>query len=260
MRAVLGLVALAVGGHAFAPAQPARKLVGMKQGLERLSPLFLNTADFKNGITLDIDGVPWRLQEFLHVKPGKGSAFVRTKLKNLVNGNVNEKTWRAGESISLANIEFAELQYTYAENENYVFMNTESFEEQRVPKSACADQDKYFKEGVVVKVQTWNGKTIGVQLPTSMSLKVIECDPNIKGATASGNINKPAKLETGAVVKVPGFIKEGEIIIVNTETDEYLGVSIRGYFFFFFLGCQVTQNINANNPPSPFPLRPQRQQ
>mmetsp|Transcript_9500 Transcript_9500/g.16156 ORF Transcript_9500/g.16156 Transcript_9500/m.16156 type:complete len:228 (-) Transcript_9500:94-777(-) len=223
MRAVAIFLLLAVAS-AWAPSQPLSRFAVTKfrQGVERLSPLALSTADFKNGMTLDVDGTPWVITEFLHVKPGKGSAFVRTKMKNLINGNSNEKTWRAGESVEAAQVVTSDAQYIYEEDDNYVFMDSESFEEIRASKKTCKEQSKYFKEGMALSLVTFNENVINIKLPKSMTLKVVECEPGIKGNTAQG-VSKPATLETGAVVTVPGFIAEGEMIDVNTETNEYQG-------------------------------------
>lgn len=213
-------LSLVAGATAFAPSNGAFRLMTRQPKMQRLSPLFLSTADFKNGLTIEFGGAPWRVLEFLHVKPGKGSAFVRTKVKNLLNGNVNEKTWRAGESVDAASVTTEEMQYTYAEEENYVFMNMESFEEARIPISVVGDKKKYLSEGTEIKALLWNDKCIDCQLPTSMNIRVASTEPGIRGNTAQG-VTKPATLETGAVIMVPGFICEGELVKVNTEKDEY---------------------------------------
>jgi len=220
MRSVLSLALIFAGVSAFVPTtNPA---LHRFTRVERLSPLFLSTADFKNGLTIEFDGAPWKIIEFLHVKPGKGSAFVRSKLKNLLNGNTQEKTWRAGESMDAADVNTYEAQYTYDEGENYVFMNMETFEEARVPTAQAASESKYFKEGMELKLMEWNGKVIAVQVPATLELKVVETEPGVKGNTAQG-VTKPATLETGAIINVPGFIDVDEVIKVNTEKDEYLG-------------------------------------
>ena len=182
----------------------------------------ISSNDFRTGTTIEIDGQVWRVVEFLHVKPGKGSAFVRTKLKSVQNGNVIEKTFRAGESIQQAILEKSNLQHTYVESGDYVFMNMTSFEETRLTTDQIGQSSKYLKEGMEVNVVSWNGKVLEVELPISVTLKVTETDPGVKGDTASGG-TKPAILETGAQVMVPLFISVGEMIRVDTRNDSYLG-------------------------------------
>ena len=165
----------------------------------------ISSNDFRTGTTIEIDGQVWRVVEFLHVKPGKGSAFVRTKLKSVQNGNVIEKTFRAGESVQQAILEKSNLQHTYVESGDYVFMNMTSFEETRLTTDQIGQSSKYLKEGMEVNVVSWNGKVLEVELPISVTLKVSETDPGVKGDTASGG-TKPAILETGAQVMVPLFI------------------------------------------------------
>eukprot|EP01031_Cornospumella_fuschlensis_P042844 gene42844-52350_t len=179
------------------------------------------TADFKNGMTFDLDGVPVRLLEFLHVKPGKGSAFVRSKVKNLLNGNVIEKTFRAGESIQLAEVSKTEMQYTFSDGDSVCFMNMETFEEERIDKSMISNA-LLLKEGLSCAVTVWNSKVIDVTLPTQVTYKIVETAPNFKGNTATGAF-KPATLETGAVVNVPMFIEPGESVIISTEDSKYVG-------------------------------------
>ena len=182
----------------------------------------ISSNDFRTGTTIEIDGQVWRVVEFLHVKPGKGSAFVRTKLKSVQNGNVIEKTFRAGESVQQAILEKSNLQHTYVESGDYVFMNMTSFEETRLTSDQIGQSSKYLKEGMEVNVVSWNGKVLEVELPISVTLKVTETDPGVKGDTASGG-TKPAILETGAQVMVPLFISVGEMIRVDTRNDSYLG-------------------------------------
>ena len=182
----------------------------------------ISSNDFRTGTTIEIDGQVWRVVEFLHVKPGKGSAFVRTKLKSVQNGNVIEKTFRAGESVQQAILEKSNLQHTYVESGDYVFMNMTSFEETRLTSDQIGQSSKYLKEGMEVNVVSWNGKVLEVELPISVTLKVSETDPGVKGDTASGG-TKPAILETGAQVMVPLFISVGEMIKVDTRNDSYLG-------------------------------------
>jgi len=182
----------------------------------------ISSNDFRTGTTIELDGQVWRVVEFLHVKPGKGSAFVRTKLKSVQSGNVVEKTFRAGESVQQAILEKSNLQHTYVESGDYVFMDMTSFEETRLSSAQIGKGSKYLKEGMEVNVIFHNGKVLEVELPISITLKVTETDPGVKGDTASGG-TKPAILETGAQVMVPLFISVGEMIKVDTRNDSYLG-------------------------------------
>jgi len=182
----------------------------------------ISSNDFRTGTTIELDGQVWRVVEFLHVKPGKGSAFVRTKLKSVQSGNVVEKTFRAGESVQQAILEKSNLQHTYVESGDYVFMDMTSFEETRLSAEQIGKGAKYLKEGMEVNVIFHNGKVLEVELPISITLKVTETDPGVKGDTASGG-TKPAILETGAQVMVPLFISVGEMIKVDTRNDTYLG-------------------------------------
>ena len=182
----------------------------------------ISSNDFRTGTTIELDGQVWRVVEFLHVKPGKGSAFVRTKLKSVQSGNVVEKTFRAGESVQQAILEKSNLQHTYVESGDYVFMDMTSFEETRLSAQQIGKGAKYLKEGMEVNVIFHNGKVLEVELPISITLKVTETDPGVKGDTASGG-TKPAILETGAQVMVPLFISVGEMIKVDTRNDSYLG-------------------------------------
>ena len=182
----------------------------------------ISSNDFRTGTTIELDGQVWRVVEFLHVKPGKGSAFVRTKLKSVQSGNVVEKTFRAGESVQQAILEKSNLQHTYVESGDYVFMDMTSFEETRLSAEQIGRGSKYLKEGMEVNVIFYKGKVLEVELPISITLKVTETDPGVKGDTASGG-TKPAILETGAQVMVPLFISVGEMIKVDTRNDSYLG-------------------------------------
>jgi elongation factor P len=182
----------------------------------------ISSNDFRTGTTILLDGQVWRVVEFLHVKPGKGSAFVRTKLKAVQSGNVVEKTFRAGETVPQAQLEKAVLQHTYMEGDEYVFMNMESFEESRLTAAQIGEGRKYLKEGMAVSVITFDGKPLEVELPNSVVLEVTQTDPGVKGDTATGG-TKPAIVETGAQVMVPLFITIGEKIKIDTRNDSYLG-------------------------------------
>ncbi|MCD8488606.1 elongation factor P [Oscillatoria amoena NRMC-F 0135] len=182
----------------------------------------ISSNDFRTGVSIELDGSVWRVVEFLHVKPGKGSAFVRTKLKNVQSGNVMERTFRAGETVPQANLEKTVKQFTYKDAEQFVFMDMETYEESRLNSDQIGDRVKYLKEGMEVSVLTWNDQVLEVELPNSVVLEVTETDPGVKGDTATGG-TKPAIVETGAQVMVPLFITVGEKIKVDTRNDSYLG-------------------------------------
>ncbi len=182
----------------------------------------ISSNDFRTGTTIELDGAVWRVVEFLHVKPGKGSAFVRTKLKAVQSGSVVEKTFRAGEMLPQALLEKSTLQHTYMESGDYVFMDMSTYEETRLSADQIGASRKYLKEGMEVNVVSWNDKPLEVELPNSVVLAVKETDPGVKGDTATGG-TKPAILETGAQVMVPLFISIGEKIKVDTRNDSYLG-------------------------------------
>lgn len=182
----------------------------------------ISSNDFRPGVTIELDRAVWRVVEFLHVKPGKGSAFVRTKLKNVQTGSVVERTFRAGETVPQANLEKSVMQYTYKDAEQFVFMDMETYEETRLSNNQIGDRVKYLKEGMEASVVRWGEQVIDVELPNSVVLEVTQADPGVKGDTATGG-TKPAIVETGAQVMVPLFITVGERIKIDTRTDSYLG-------------------------------------
>lgn len=182
----------------------------------------ISSNDFRPGVTIVLDGSVWRVVEFLHVKPGKGSAFVRTKLKNSQSGSVVERTFRAGETVPQANLDKSVMQHTYKEGDEYVFMDMESYEESRLSASQIGDRVKYIKEGMEVNVVRWDEQILEVELPNTVVLEVTQTDPGVKGDTATGG-TKPATVETGAMVMVPLFITTGERIRIDTRTDSYQG-------------------------------------
>lgn len=182
----------------------------------------ISSNDFRPGVTIELDGAVWRVVEFLHVKPGKGSAFVRTKLKNVQNGSVVERTFRAGETVPQATLEKRTMQHTYKEGEQFVFMDMETYEEVRLNPDQIGDRVKYLTESMEVNVISWNGQVLEVELPNSVVLEVIQTDPGVKGDTATGG-TKPAIVSTGAQVMVPLFISIGERIKIDTRNDTYLG-------------------------------------
>jgi elongation factor P len=182
----------------------------------------ISSNDFRSGVSIVLDGSVWRVVEFLHVKPGKGAAFVRTKLKNAQTGNVMERTFRAGETVPQANLEKSTMQHTYKEGDDYIFMDMETYEEGRLSAKQIGDRVKYLKEGMEVNVVRWDEQVMDVELPNSVVLEVTQTDPGVKGDTATGG-SKPATLETGATVMVPLFINQGERIKIDTRDDKYLG-------------------------------------
>ncbi|KAL6746528.1 organellar elongation factor P [Haematococcus lacustris] len=180
----------------------------------------VSTNDFKNGMNVEVDGVPWKVIEFLHVKPGKGSAFVRSKLKNYLTGGVVDKTFRAGEMLALPDLQKREAQFTYSEGDTYIFMDNENYEETRLKRDD--EWAAFLKEGLTCSLLFFNGKVLSVEPPSFIDLEVVECPPGVKGNTASGGGQKPATLETGAVVQVPLFIEAGSKIKIDTRTGTYL--------------------------------------
>ncbi len=181
----------------------------------------ISTAQFKNGMTIEIDGTIYQIVEFQHVKPGKGGAFVRTKLKNYRTGAVIDKTFRAGESVEQARVNRRSMQYLYSDGSGYVFMDTETYDQINIPESALTEEKKYLKENMNVLVAIHEGEALGVELPTAVELEITHTEPGVKGNTASG-ATKPATLETGVVVQVPLFVNVGDIVKVDTRTGEYI--------------------------------------
>lgn len=181
----------------------------------------ISTADFRNGLTIETDGGIYAIIEFQHVKPGKGGAFVRTKLRNLRTGAVIDKTFRAGQRMEQAVIERRPMQFLYRAGDEYVFMDTETFDQVSLAADVVGEGVKYLKENVEVVVILHDDEILGVDLPQTMDLRVARTDPGLRGDTATGG-TKPATLETGAVVNVPLFINEGDIVRVDTRTGEYV--------------------------------------
>ena len=172
--------------------------------------------DLKTGLTIVYNQSIWRVIEFQHVKPGKGAAFVRSKLKNLRTGAVNEITFRPGDKFETAQINQESMQYLYADGDNHVFMNTETYEQVEIPADRIQDALKFLLENMEVKITTYEGEILDVEVPKTVTLTVAETQPGIKGATANGG-GKPATMETGLVITVPDFINAGDKLIVNTE-------------------------------------------
>ena len=180
-----------------------------------------NTSEFKSGLKVMLDGDPAAIVENEFVKPGKGQAFSRVKIRNLRTGRVIERTFKSGDTIEAADVLDAEMQYLYNDGEFWHFMNPETYEQLVADKAAVGDNAKWLKEQDVCIVTLWNGNPLIVEPPNTVTLKVVETDPGLKGDTSGGG-GKPAKLETGAVVRVPLFVQQDEVIKVNTRTGEYI--------------------------------------
>ncbi len=180
----------------------------------------ISTSDFKNGISIELEEQLYTIIEFQHVKPGKGGAFVRTKLKNVQTGAVIDRTFRAGEKFEQAIIERKDMQYIYNDGHNYYFMDKDSYEQIPIDQEKIGNYTDLLKEGNDVEVTFYNDMVIGIELPASIALKVVKTMPGVKGNTVSGAM-KPATLETGAVVQVPLFIKEGDLIRITTSDKKY---------------------------------------
>jgi len=182
----------------------------------------VSAGDFRNGVTFEMDGNVLQIIEFQHVKPGKGAAFVRAKVKNVITGSVIERTFNPTEKFPTAFVERKDMEYSYSDGGLYYFMDPESYELVPINESELSDNFKFVKENMVCKVLSYKGNVFGVEPPTFVDLQVTKTDPGFAGNTAT-NTTKPATLETGAEVKVPLFIDEGEIIKIDTRTGEYLG-------------------------------------
>jgi elongation factor P len=182
----------------------------------------ISSNDFRNGVTILVDGQLWTVIEFLHVKPGKGSAFVRTRLKNVKTGSTVERTFRAGEKLERATVDNREMQMLYNDAEGYHFMDSETYENITLQRELIGDPADFLKDGMKVAVQTHEGIPISIELPAHVELRVEETDPGYKGDTATG-ASKPAKLETGASVHVPLFVNPGDVIRIDTRDRRYIG-------------------------------------
>lgn len=181
----------------------------------------ITTSEFRNGTRLEIDGEPFYIVEFQHVKPGKGGAFVRTKLKGYKTGNVIDRTFRSGEKFDEPNLEEREMQFLYSGGDDYTFMDTETYEQFTYHKSQLSGSTDLLKENTIVKILLYHEQPIALELPIFLELNVAETDPGIRGDTASGG-TKPAVVETGAVIKVPLYLEAGETIKVDTRTRQYV--------------------------------------
>ena len=181
----------------------------------------ISAGDFKNGVTVEIDGNIYQILEFQHVKPGKGAAFVRTKLKNIINGGVVEKTFRPTEKFPAARIDRVDMQYLYSDGDLYHFMNVETFDQIALNSDDVGDSLKFVKENEVCKICSHNGSVFAVEPPLFVELAITETEPGFKGDTATG-ASKPATVETGAIVQVPLFVETGDRISIDTRTGEYM--------------------------------------
>ena len=181
----------------------------------------ISAGDFRNGITLEIEGAVYQIVEFQHVKPGKGAAFVRTKIRNVISGAVVEKTFNPTDKFPTAFIERKDMEYLYNDGDLYYFMDQESYETVPIDRSKLGEAFKFVKENMVVKILSYKGSIFGSEAPNFVELLVTQTEPGVRGDTAT-NVTKPAVLETGAEIRVPIFINEGEMIRVDTRTGEYM--------------------------------------
>jgi elongation factor P len=180
-----------------------------------------STTEFRNGLKIEIDGEPYVIVEFQHVKPGKGGAFVRTKFKSLKSGNVTDKTFRAGEKVNVPDLEEKTMQYLYGADKDRVFMDTSSYEQVSLNEKQLGDSINYLKENMEIKVLYHKGMPINIEVPMFVELAIAKTDPGVRGDTASGG-SKPATLETGAVVKVPLYMNEGDLVKIDTRTGTFI--------------------------------------
>jgi len=180
----------------------------------------VDTSQFKNGLKIELDGQPFTITYFQHVKPGKGGAFVRTKIKNLLNGRTIERTFRSGEKAQEADIEERKMQYLYHDGDDLIFMDADTYDQIPIGGDVLGDATNFLKENMEVEVLFWKGKPVNVDLPNYIEAKVTQSDPGVKGDTSSGAL-KPATIETGFTLNVPLFIEEGDVLRIDTRTGEY---------------------------------------
>jgi elongation factor P len=181
----------------------------------------IDTSEFRNGLKIEIDDHPYEIVEFQHVKPGKGSAFVRTRYRSLLNGNTLEKNFRSGDKFVRPDMDERPMQYLYKEGTDYHFMDQKTYDQTFIPEAHLGSAKNFLKENTDVHILFYRGKSIGVTMPNAMDLKVVKCDPGVRGDTVSGAM-KPATLETGYTVNVPLFINEGDVLKIDTRSGEYL--------------------------------------
>lgn len=180
-----------------------------------------DTSDFRNGLKIEMDGTPYVIVEFQHVKPGKGNAFTRTRIKSLIDGRVLQPTFKSGEKVGKPDVEDKRMQYLYADGDTCTFMDTTTYDQVGIPRANIGESAQFLKESMEVAVLFWNGRAIAIDLPQRVTLKITECEPGVRGDTAT-NATKQATVETGAKIQVPLFIKEGEMVSVDTETGKYV--------------------------------------
>lgn len=178
--------------------------------------------DIKKGIVILHNNEPWIVTEFQHINPGKGAAFVRTRIKNAKSGRTLEQTYKVSETITLVAVEYRNMQYLYHDATGYTFMDNANYEQSTMNDADVGDQGKYLRDGMEVTLTIYEGQPIAIQLPRKMNFKVVETTPAVKGDTASGNVQKDAKTDNGFMIRVPIFINEGEMVVVNTDTGEYV--------------------------------------
>jgi elongation factor P len=181
----------------------------------------IDTSEFRNGLKIEIDNEPFEIVHFQHVKPGKGSAFVRTKIKSLISGRLLEPTFRSGDKVTKADVEEREMQFLYEQGGDFYFMDAKTYDQTFLSKEQLGNARNFLKENVNAYIMFYKGKPVGVTVPNSVDLRVTKCDPGMRGDTVSG-AQKPATLETGFVVNVPLFINEGDLVRIDTRAGEYL--------------------------------------
>ena len=180
-----------------------------------------STSDFRKGLKIEFKGDPYVIVEFQHVKPGKGGAFVRTKMKNMITGRVLEETFRSGEKVGRPDLEEKNMQFLYQDAEGFCFMDNQNYEQTVLSEEHVGETKNFLKENIDINVLFYKGRAIGLDLPTTVNLKVTKSDPGMRGDTATG-ATKPATLETGLVVQVPLFVEEGNVLKIDTRTGEYI--------------------------------------
>jgi elongation factor P len=183
--------------------------------------MIVSTSEFRKGLRILVDNEPFVIVEFQHVKPGKGGAFVRTRLKSLVSGNVLDRTYRSGDKAEVPELEERDMQFLYKEGDQYYFMDQNTYDQLYIVEEQLGDAKNYLKEGLVIQVLIYQGKTIGVEVPNFVTLVIAQTEPGIRGDTAQ-NATKPALLETGHTVQVPLFVEQGETVKIDTRTGQYL--------------------------------------
>jgi elongation factor P len=181
-----------------------------------------STTDFRKGLKIEVDGTPYEVVDYQHFKPGKGGAMVRTKLRNILTGRMQDITFRAGEKVGRPDLEVREMQFLYREGSDLVFMDLSTYEQLHLAQDVVGGKGGYLKESQVVQVLLYRGSPLDIELPLSLVLEVTDTEPGVKGDTVS-NVTKPATLETGAVVQVPLFVNKGDKVKIDTRTNEYLG-------------------------------------